>query len=162
CAVRVRARTHRIDRRGHRARDREVDQSRAQRRPRTMPELSVLRVPLPEEPVGVGAKWEMRYALRDAGWENHSTELVVAREVSADRVVVDIDVRGHSTRRSIPRPVTEPYVESSEERGNGTITYWLDRMVSAASVTITTTTVISSYASGQTHKLQETTSRTVL
>lgn len=128
--------------------------------------LRDMSAPLPEEAVGVGAKWELRSATRDAGGLTYVTEAYVAREMSANQVVVDIEIQAHSPPRSIPPPRNAPagveiHLDSAEQRGKGTMTFWLDRMAPMTSLTTTTTTILTVRSGGGEQKVQTTESMTV-
>jgi len=100
--------------------------------------LREMAAPLPEEPVGVGAKWELR--LKDEGVQTMTYTL---KELAPNRATVTVD--GHATEppRTLPAPQGAPpdlrvQVDKHESKGGGSMTFPLDRMAPTISLEFST------------------------
>jgi hypothetical protein len=86
--------------------------------------LELLVAPLPDAPIGVGAKWERKVERKERGLDNTAKHSFTLKELSADGAVVVADVEvavpKHAFQaRGIPPGATE------EVKGKGTYTYEL-------------------------------------
>jgi hypothetical protein len=113
----------------------------------TKDRIGEISAPLPAQPIGVGAKWEVRsfHPMDSAVFT--MTKTYVAREISTNRVSVDIEVRGESPPRALPPLASKPpdiegHLDLMEMHGKGTMTFSLDRLAPTMSVTTTLRTVI--------------------
>ena len=120
-------------------------------------QLEGMALPLPEEPIGPGARWEARQAVDAAGMATYvRTEYEL---VSATGNAVQLRVKAETT--APPQPVSNPMlgadaqvqVEKLTGTNTGTVTLQLDGLVPTGEMSGTTNTMMSLTMGGQTQQM---------
>lgn len=120
-------------------------------------QLEGMAMPLPEEAVGAGARWEVRQAVNAAGMATYvRTEFEL---VSATGSTVQLRVKSETT--APPQPVTNPMlpadaqvqVEKLTGTNAGTVTLNLGGLVPTGDTSGTTNTVMSLTMAGQSQQM---------
>jgi hypothetical protein len=119
--------------------------------------LDGLTVPLPEEAVGVGARWESRQAIQSGGMQIYQKTLWEL--VAIDRKTVSL--KAVVEQMAPPQPINNPMLPAgadvSLERltgsGNGTVSLHLDGLVPTSDVNMQTTVVMNVNAGGSTQQM---------
>lgn len=116
-------------------------------------QLENLSTPLPEEPVGVGAKWESRQALKIAG--QYSFQKAVAEVVSIDgaNVTLKLSIEQTAPAQTITNPAlpagAEVQLDGSKGTGTGTSVIHLDTLVPTGETTVTSNMSMTVSMAGQ-------------
>jgi hypothetical protein len=96
---------------------------------------SHLFLPVPEEPVGAGAKWEMKSTISQRGMSIRQTATYTLKEVKNGEMTLELhltqEAGGQSMRSASLPPGTSMRLESYKGRGNGTLTQRLTDMFPA-------------------------------
>lgn len=116
-------------------------------------QLDNLSTPLPEEPVGVGAKWESRTAVKTAG--QYSFQKVVAEIVSMEGSTVTLKVTLEQTTppQTINNPAlpagAEVQLDNAKGSGTGTQVLHLDSLIPTGETSITSSMSMTVSLAGQ-------------
>lgn len=120
-------------------------------------QMEGMAIPLPEEAVGVGAKWEARQAVNAAGMSTYvRTEYEL---VSATATSVQLRVKSETTAppQAMSNPMlgadTQIQVEKLSGTNAGTVTLRLDGLVPTAEMSGTTNTAMSISMGGQNQQM---------
>jgi hypothetical protein len=84
-----------------------------------------LAVPLPEEPVGVGARWEAKTEAVAGGIEITQTATYELLELRDDEAVLDVEVEQRAPRQRFTPPGTDTELLLRSSRGSGSGEYTL-------------------------------------
>lgn len=110
-----------------------------------------MSMPLPEEPVGPGAKWQVRQSLVSNGI--HSTQRIDVELVSAD--AKSASLKEATVQQAAPQKVEMPQVPGAtvmlqklEGTGSGTMTIAFDSLIPTSELTSRTNTVMDIDAGG--------------
>jgi hypothetical protein len=116
-----------------------------------------MSMPLPEEAVGAGARWEVRQALQSAGaatFQRGEYELVSMDERS---VALRVTFEQTAPRQTITNPALPAgatmEVEKITGSGSGTVTLRLDGLIPTAELSSTTTALMNASMGGQSQRL---------
>jgi hypothetical protein len=116
-------------------------------------DIRQLAVPLPEEPVGKGAKWEVRMPVNM--WSLNSSQVVTysIEELKGDagKFAVALELTAPSQKIDSPNMTagTEMYLESLKSSGSGTVEFNLTRLVPVSAMKIKTSMNMNISAVGQ-------------
>jgi hypothetical protein len=119
--------------------------------------IESMSTPLPEEPIGVGARWEVRQAFSTAGtstFQRGEYELV---SVNADVVALRVTFDQTAPRQMVENPALPPgatmEVEKITGSGAGTMTLRLDSLVPTGELSSTSNALMSASVGGQSQRI---------
>jgi hypothetical protein len=116
-----------------------------------------LSMPLPEEAVGAGARWDVRYTLTNAGFvvfQRIEYELI---SVNGPEVALKVKLEQTAPPQPVVNPDMPPGVDSTLDKmsgsGTGTVTIRLDSIVPTSSMDSTTSTAMNISMGGQSQSM---------
>jgi hypothetical protein len=119
--------------------------------------LENMSLPFPEEPVGVGAKWEVKQAMENGGMKTF--QKITAELTAVQGNVITLSVKTEQT--APPQPVNNPALPPGATvslvnltgAGTGTMKVSLDSLVPTSEMNSKTTTVMDMSMSGQSQRI---------
>ena len=94
--------------------------------------FSRIAVPLPEEAVGAGAKWEVRMPLKSQGMTINQTATYELASLEGERVATKAGIAQSASNQKIPNPAMPAMkvdLDKMVVRGTGDITFDLGKVV---------------------------------
>ena len=97
--------------------------------------------PLPDEPVGLGAKWEVRMVIEAGGLRLNQTATYTLKELSSDGYSADVSLKQSSGKQEMKLPNLPPgttvEVQSMTGEGAGTLRAQLNHLVPTSKLELT-------------------------
>jgi hypothetical protein len=108
--------------------------------------LNQMSAPLPEEPVGLGARWQVTVPLDTPMVKLTQIATYTLSEVQGDKVKLDVAIKQSAPPQEVETPGTAPGVtvslESLDTSGTGTTELPMTNVVPTSNVNLTTTSVV--------------------
>lgn len=108
--------------------------------------------PLPEEPVGKGARWEVTLPLDTPGLKLRQVTTHKLESIVGDKVRVQVSLKQEAPRQPVTIPGAPPdstaVLEELESTGSGKMSYDLNRIVPDSTLTMTSASTISAKERG--------------
>jgi len=113
----------------------------------TKQSMTQMSAPLPAEPVGKGARWQVSMPLETNGMKIVQTATYELLEVQGDKVKFDVEITQSAESQEMNMPGTPPgtkiSLESLTTSGKGTVELQMTDLVPTSNVNMTTTNVVS-------------------
>lgn len=108
--------------------------------------MSQMSAPLPEEPVGKGARWQVTMPVETPAMKLTQIATYTLSEIQGDKVKFDITIKQSAPPQEIHTPGAAPGVkvllESLKSSGKGTVEQQMTSLVPTSNINITSTTVV--------------------
>jgi hypothetical protein len=109
--------------------------------------MNQMSAPLPEEPVGTGARWQVTMPVETPAMKLTQIATYTLSEIQGDKVKFDVAIKQSTPPQHIDTPGTAPGVKSSLESinssGTGTVELQMTNLVPTSNINMTTTSVTS-------------------
>ena len=118
--------------------------------------LNSMASPLPEEPVGVGARWEVRQAINAAGIQSFQRMDMEVIKIEGTSVTVRVKSEQTAPAQSVSNPMMPGAtmdVEKMSGTGTGTLVLRLDGLVPTSELSNTSLALMTMNMGGQTQKM---------
>lgn len=119
--------------------------------------LEQMSVPLPAEPVGVGAQWEGTRDIESGGFSVTQTAIYTLNSIEDDDLTLGVTLTQTASEQNVEMaglpPGFEASLDSLESAGTGTIQTNLNRLVPRSESTLSMTIALGVSAQGQTQQI---------
>ena len=109
--------------------------------------MNQMSAPLPEEPVGQGARWQVTMPVETPAMKLTQVATYTLSEIQGDKVKLDVTIKQSALPQEIHAPGAAPGVkmslESLKSSGKGTIELQMTSLVPTSNMNMTTTNVVS-------------------
>ena len=109
--------------------------------------MNQMSAPLPEEPVGGGARWQVTMPVETPGMKLTQIATYTLSEIQGDKVKFDVAIKQSAPPQEIDTPGAAPGVkvslESLKSSGKGTVELQMTNLVPTSNINMTTTSVVS-------------------
>ena len=109
--------------------------------------MNQMSAPLPEEPVGRGARWQVTMPVETSVMKVTQIAIYTLSEIQGDKVKFDITIEQSAPPQEIDTPGTAPGVkmslESLKSSGKGTVELQMTNLVPTSNINMMTTSVVS-------------------
>jgi hypothetical protein len=109
--------------------------------------MNQMSAPLPEEPVGRGARWQVTMPVETPAMKFTQVATYTLLEIQGDKVKFDVTIKQSAPPQEIDTPGAAPDVKASLESlkssGNGTVELQMTHLVPTSNLNMTTTYVVS-------------------
>jgi len=109
--------------------------------------MDQISAPLPEEPVGRGARWQVTMPVETPAMKLTQIATYTLSEIQGDKVKFDVAIKQSAAPQEIDAPGAAPGVkvslESFNSSGTGTVELQMTNLVPTSNMNTTTTTVVS-------------------
>jgi hypothetical protein len=109
--------------------------------------MNQLSAPLPEEPVGRGARWQVTMPMETPAMKFTQIATYTLSEIQGDKVKFDITIKQSALPQEIDTPGAAPgmkvSLESFESTGKGTVEQQMTNLVPTSNMNMTTTNAVS-------------------
>ena len=109
--------------------------------------MNQMSAPLPEEPVGRGARWQVTMPVEMPAMKLTQIATYTLSEIQGDKVKFDITIRQSAPPQEIDAPGAAPggkvLLESLNSSGTGTVELQMTNLVPTSNINMTTTNVVS-------------------
>lgn len=105
--------------------------------------MNQMSAPLPEEPVGRGARWEVTMPVETPAMKLTQIATYTLSEIQDDKVKFDVAIKQTAPPQDIAAPGAKVSLESLDSSGTGTIEMQMTNLVPTSNVNLTTTNVVS-------------------
>ena len=109
--------------------------------------MNEMSAPLPEEPVGIGARWQVTMPVETPALRFTQIATYTLAEIQRDKVKVDVAIKQSAPPQEINTPGAAPgakaSLESLDSAGTGTVELQMTTLVPTSSLNLTSTYVIS-------------------
>jgi hypothetical protein len=109
--------------------------------------MNQMSAPLPEEPVGRGARWQVTMPVETLAMKFTQIATYTLSEIQGDKVKFDVTIKQSAPPQEISSPGAAPDVkvslESLKTSGKGTVELQITKLVPTSNINMTTTNVIS-------------------
>jgi hypothetical protein len=109
--------------------------------------MNQMSAPLPEEPVGRGARWQVTMPVETPGMKLTQITNYTLSEIQGDKVKFDVAIKQSAPPQEIDTPGAAPGVkvslESLKSSGKGTVELQMTNLVPTSNLNMTTTSVVS-------------------
>ncbi|MHC4808164.1 MAG: DUF6263 family protein, partial [Planctomycetota bacterium] len=113
----------------------------------TKQSMNQMSAPLPEEPVGRGARWQVTMPMETPAMKFTQIATYTLSEIQGDKVKLDITIKQSAPPQEIEPPGAAPGVkmslESFNSSGTGTVELQMTNLVPTSNMNLTTTNVVS-------------------
>ncbi|MHC4461468.1 MAG: DUF6263 family protein [Planctomycetota bacterium] len=109
--------------------------------------INQMSAPLPEEPVGRGARWQVTMPVETSVMKVTQIATYTLSEIQGDKVKFDITIKQSALPQEIDTPGAAPggkvFLESLKSSGKGTVELQMTNLVPTSNINMTTTNVVS-------------------
>ena len=109
--------------------------------------MNQMSAPLPEEPVGIGARWQVTMPVETAAMKLTQVATYTLSQIQGDKAKVDITIKQSAPPQEIDTPGAAPGVkvslESLKSSGKGTVELQMTNLVGTYNLNMTTTYIVS-------------------
>lgn len=109
--------------------------------------MSQMSAPLPAEPVGRGARWQVTMPMEMPGMKLTQIATYTLSEIQGDKAKLDVTIKQSAPPQEIDTPGADPgmkvFLESLKSSGKGTVELQMTSLVPTSNINITSTTVVS-------------------
>ena len=110
--------------------------------------INQMSAPLPEEPVGEGARWQVTMPMEMPAMKLTQVATYTLSEIQGDKVKLDITIKQSAPPQELDTPGAAPgakvSLESLKSSGKGTVELQMTNLVPTSNINMTTTNVVSS------------------
>ncbi len=105
--------------------------------------MNQMSAPLPEEPVGRGARWQVTMPVETPAMKLTQIATYTLSEIQGDKVKFDITIKQSAPPQEIDTPGAKVLLESLKTSGKGTVELQMTNLVPTSNINMTTTNVVS-------------------